>query len=444
MEFDTSEPRKSGLRRELRASRAEAIRLVTGNAGDHKLVYALLRAANQAPPYEDFLAWLDEPTYEPPSRLLVKRDNQLVAHVQVLDRVAWFHGMKVPVGGVEDLATLPEYRNAGYERLLLSAAEQTMRGRQAVVAFGHTDRPDVFRDAGWTEASGQRHTLANVNDVLARLSQSTLVLPSVRRPRPLRIRLWRQVELEALRHVYRLAAPATWGAVDRSEAYWRWLVGRRAHDELIVAIHGRDDWEVLDAPAHIVGYAMTRGSQVVELSTLPAYRRAAEPLLARACQDAIERNHRTLSLHLPTADPLHEVLLSAGGSWSTGSRNGGTLMVKLLDPIRWIEGLQEVLAERAKAAGLARPLTITFDTGQRKYRLELTRRSGHLVQDDAATADASCSPEMLGAMLLGNVDVAAAQQSGQLAIRDKDTAVCLAALFPVVALWQSPFDSPQC
>ena len=52
--------------------------------------------------------------------------------------------------------------------------------------------------------------------------------------------------------------------------------------------------------------------------------------------------------------------------------------LKLLDPARWIENMYEVLLERAKAAGLTRPLTLTFDTGRRKYRLELTRRSGHL------------------------------------------------------------------
>ena len=76
-------------------------------------------------------------------------------------------------------------------------------------------------------------------------------------------------------------------------------------------------------------------------------------------------------------------------------------MVKLLDPARWIENMYEVLSKRAKAAGLARPLTITFDTGRAQYRLELTRRSGHLVRDDAATADVSCTPDMLGASAAG-------------------------------------------
>jgi predicted acetyltransferase len=448
MEFETGEPRKISLEREQHAPGPDAIRLVTGSAGDHKLIYALLRAANRAPSYESFLAWLDEPSYEPLNRLLVKRGTHLVAHSQVLDRIAWFHGAKIPVGSIEDPVALPEYRGAGYERLLLSTAEQTLHHRQAVVALARTDQPNLFRNAGWSEAIGQRHTEANVSDILARLSQTPADAPLLRPTRPLRIRLWRQVELDALRHVYRHAMPAAWGAIDRSEAYWRWLVNRRAHDELIVAIHGRDDWDTLDSPAHIVGYAMTRGSRVAELSTLPAFDRAAEPLLARACQDAIERDHRTVSLHLPPADPLHDLLLAAGGGWSTGGRNGGTrlggtLMLKLLDPVRWIEGLQEVLAARATAAGVALPLTISFGTGRRNYRLVLTHHGGQLNREKTASVDVSCSPEMLGALLLGNLDVSAAQQSGQMTVPGSRLGEHVSILFPQTAIWQSQFDSPR-
>jgi predicted acetyltransferase len=442
MEFETGEPRKNSWQREPNVPAPDAVRLVTGSAGDHKLVYALLRAANRAPAYERFQSWLDEPSYEPLNRLLVKRGSQLVAHSQVFDRVAWFQGMQFPVGGIEDPATLLEYRGAGYERLLLSAAEQAIRHRRAVVAIARTDQPNLFRSAGWSEANGQRHTEANVNDVLARLAQTPAAVLPLRPTRPLRIRLWRQVELDPLQRLYRRAMPTTWGALDRSEAYWRWFVNRRAHDELIVAIYGRDDWTALDVPAHIVGYVMTRGSRVVELATLPAFGRAAEPLLARACHDAIERDHRTLSLHLPSADPLHEVLLAAGGGWSTGGRNGGTLMLKLLDPVRWIEGLQKVLVDRATAAGLELPVSIAFDTGRRKYRLDLTHQGARLVRARGEALDVSCSPEMLGALFLGNVAVDAVQQSGRVVFRAAAAAALqTASLFPPIPFWQSSLDS---
>jgi predicted acetyltransferase len=414
--------------------------LVTGNAGDHKLVHALLRAANQAPSYDDFITWLDEPSYEPTDRLLVKLGSQIIAHVQVLDRVAWFDGVRLPVGGVQDLATLPEYNGAGYERLLLSAAEQTMRDSQAVVAFGRTDRPDVFRNCGWSEVRNQRFTEANVSDILARLSPAAAIRS--RRGRLLRIRLWRQIELDALREVYREATTTAWGALDRSEPYWRWLVSRKAHDELIVAVHGRDEWEEIDRPAHIVGYAVTRGSQVVELCIVPGFAKAAAwRLLARACQDAIEQDHRTLSLHTPPTDPLHELILSAGGSWSASGRaGGGTLMVKLLDPARWVEAMYPVLLCRAKATGVKRPLRVVFGTGRRKYQLELTRRSSRFVRDDAGAVDVRCEPDMLAAMLIGNLEIAAAGAAGPFEKCDAKTAQHLAALFPPSTFWQSQFD----
>jgi hypothetical protein len=438
MEFDSMESRKGQLQPELRALEANSIRLVTGNAGDHKLVHALLRAANQARSYEDFLAWLDEPSYEPMDRLLVKLGSQIIAHVQVLDRMAWFHGAKLPIGGVEDLATLPEYSDAGYDRLLLGAAEQTMRDGQAVLGLVRTDRPEVFRNGGWSDVGPPRFTQANVGDILARLSAAAI---GARRARPLRIRLWRQVELDGLRNVYRQATATTWGAIDRSEPYWRWLVSCKAHDEIIVAIHGKDDWDELNVPPHIVGYAMLRGSQVVELCTLPGFARSAQPLLARACQDAIEQNHRSLSLHLPPTDSLHDLLLSAGGSWSTAARNGGgTTMVKLLDPARWIESTYPVLLGRAREAGISRPFKITFAVGRRRYRLELTRRSGHLIRDDAEAVDIRCAPEVFGALLVGNVAVASSRQAGELEIRDDIVADQIAALFPPAIFWQSQID----
>lgn len=444
MEFDTDENFRSLLSGKSREANVRAPSLVTGNAGDHKLVHAMLRVANRAPNYEEYLAWLDEPTYEPTDRLLVKKEGQILAHIQVLDRVAWFQGVKLPVGGVAGLATLPECRDAGYERLLLAAAERAMRDSQAVVALAHTDRTDVFHECGWCEIGPPRYTEANVNEVLARLAAPTEVALLARRVKPLGIRLWRQVELEALSIVYRQATAETWGGIDRSEAYWRWLVGRKAHDELIVAIHGRDNWDMLESPANIVGYALRRGSQILELATLPAFRRAAEPLLARACQDAIERDYRTVSLHAPASDPLHEVLLTAGGSWLPDGRNRSrTWLIKLLEPARWIESMYEVLIARAKVAGLARPMTITFAVGRRKYRLELTRRSAHFTRDDVAHADVGCTPELLGALLLGNLDVHAARDLGQIDVDSEETLDCLAALFCSVPFWQSPLDTPR-
>jgi len=442
MEFDTGELARSLLRRNLGEPLPHQVRLVSGNASEHRLVHALLRAAGQAPTYESFLGWLDDPTYEPSDRLLVKRDGQIIAHAQVLDRLAWFQGVKLPVGGVEQLATLPEFVDAPYERLLVTASEQSLHDRRAVVAFTHTDRPEVFRTCGWGEAVGQSVTEANVNDVLGALATPVESDPFAPRDKPLRIRHWRHVELEPLQNVYRQAVAATWGALDRSEAYWRWLVGRTAHDALIVAIDGPDNWDELTVLPHIVGYAVTRGAQIVELATLPDFARAAALLLARACQNAIEHDHRNISLHLPATDPLHEVLLAANGRRLALRTGTNTLMLKLLDPARWIESIYDVLVERAKAAGITRPFQVVFGLGRRKVRLDLTRRSGHLTCEHAAPVEVACDADTFGALLLGNLDVVAACEAGLVEVANDELAARLAALFPVSDYWQSPLDAP--
>jgi hypothetical protein len=145
-------------------------------------------------------------------------------------------------------------------------------------------------------------------------------------------------------------------------------------------------------------------------------------------------------LHLPSSDPLHELLLAAGGSWSTRAQ-GAAWLVKLLDPTRWIEGLYSVLLERAKAAHFARPFAIGFDTGRCKYRFELTRRSGHLALDARAPSDVTCSPAVMGALLVGNLNVTEARQTDRIHFRDEETAARVAILFPQVAFWQSQFDA---
>jgi GNAT superfamily N-acetyltransferase len=417
----------------------ESFGLVPAHAGDHKLIHALLRTVYQAPSYEDFVTWLDDPTYEPVDRLLLKQGGSIIAHVQVLDRLAWFHGIKLAIGGVQDLVTLPEFREAGCEQRLLAAAEQTLRERQAIVAFARTERPELFRAAGWCEVLDERSTEANVNDVLAHLgSPAASGRP---RPRSLHIRLWRHVEFDALRPVYSQVAQRAWGAIERSEPYWRWLIGRKAHDGLIVAVHGDDDWEQLDQPANIVGYAVMRGAQVVELCCLKGFANAGQRLLARACQDAIEQDHRTLVLRLPAGDRLHQLMLASGGHWCTDCRaSGGATMIKLLDPVRWVEAIYPLLIARAKSAGIARPFHVTFHAGQQVYRLELTRRSGKFSSEVDQPTDVQCPPDVLAALLVGNLDVLPARDAEQMTIHDDATARRLAALFPAETYWHSPLD----
>ena len=446
--------------------RESGARLVVANAGDHRPIHGLLRAVHQAPSYEDFTSWIDEPSYEPRDRLLVKQGERIVAHVQVLRRVAWFCGVKIAIGGIQDLAVLPEYASLGYDRVLLSAAEQAMREDNAVLAMFCSPWPETFRAPGWIEAGVRGHSRANVNDLLAHLSAAPAAT-SLKRSRAIHVRRWRHVELDAVRAVYREVAARRWGPLCRAEQYWQWLIGRRAHSDLIVAVEGRDAWDDMEFESRIVGYVVTHGSQILELHCLPNYELAAPLLLARTCQDAIERDSHTLSLRTSANDPLHELMITAGGEWCIDERAAADLwMVKMLDAPRWIEQIYPVLRHRAQAAGLARPLEISFDTGSDHFRLTITRRSSRLVAErpapenlslgespphdttmaatasaDPTTADLNCKPEALAALLIGGLNIEQACSEGLIRAVAGEQVLCgLAALFPPTLFWQSQFD----
>jgi hypothetical protein len=435
-------PRKAaGLARPAMGGMAiRSAQLVAANAGDYSPIHALLRAVNQSPTYLDFVSRLDEPSYAPGDRLLVKESDRIVAHVQVLHRAAMFGDVRVPIGGIQDLAVLPELVPLGYDRVLLDAAEHAMFESHAALSIARTEAPDPLIAAGWAETLARGYSQANVGDLLAHLAGH--VPPVHRRPRGLRIRLWRHVELDAVRAVYRAASAGQWGALVRSEQYWQWLVGRQAHSDLIVAVEGPDAWEDLSTESRIVGYAVIRGAQVLEICCLAEYGRAAPRLLERACQDAIERDYHTLSLHTPPDDPLHEFMVTAGGSWRTDERGaGGSLLVKLLDAPRWIEALDPLLRVRTKAAGIARPCEIGWDVAGQRYRLILTRRSSRLVADDQAIVNVRVSPSAFSNLLVGNLSAARASAEGQLTTRDDNTLRLLAVLFPTSLYWQSLFDT---
>jgi predicted acetyltransferase len=420
-------------------AKANEPRLVFAHASDHALIHALLRAANQSPSAEDFLTWLDEPSYEPSDRLLLQHGQQIIAHVQLLQRIAWFGGVKVRIGSLQDLAVLPEYAQSGCERRLLAAAERQLREAPSVVALVRTERPEPFRMAGWADVRGQGHSEVSIRDLLAHLSAQAAL--TSRRSHSLHIRRWRHVEMESVRFVYSEWASHGWGAVHRPEAYWQWLIGRKAHSDLIVAVAGADQWEESQSDSRIVGYAVTAGDKVLEVCCLSDYARAAPRLIVRACQDAIEQDHHTLSLHTPATDPLHELLVTAGGTWHIEDRGaGGALLAKLLSPARWVETIFPILRRRAKQAAISRPFEIGFDCGDDKYRLHVTRRSSRLVSDESATADVCCDAPTLDALLLGNLNIMKAYDSGRLQLADDQTLQRLAALFSPALFWQSQLD----
>jgi hypothetical protein len=189
----------------------------------------------------------------------------------------------------------------------------------------------------------------------------------------------------------------------------------------------------------LAGYAVVCGGHVLEIGGLPHYGRVRPRLLARACQDAIECDQHTISLHTAASDPLHELIVTAGGTWCSDPGPAGALVAKLLEPAGWVEAIYPLLRRRAKAAGLRLPLSLGFDADGGRLRLLITRRSSRLVADELGVPDVCCQRAALDQLLIGNADVNSLAARGEL--RGSDAACqTLAALLPPALFWQSHFD----
>src|SRR5262249_4663807 len=167
---------------------------------------------------------------------------------------------------------------------LLAAAEKKIAADGAVLGLVRTKIPRFFHRSGWALCGRHNISHAKARDVLGWLHQDQ----TLRQHRPLNIRLWRHVEMPALMRIYRQNLQGGYGALERSEAYWRWLIGRRAYDQLLIALDGPDKLELEETTAPIVGYAVLRQERIVELLTAPGHPTANWQLLARSCADAIE------------------------------------------------------------------------------------------------------------------------------------------------------------
>ncbi|MEX2141472.1 MAG: GNAT family N-acetyltransferase [Pirellulales bacterium] len=432
-----SERPQVGLRSR-RRTRAPLEELVSARAGDHPEIYQFLLAVFQAPSREEFHAVQDEPTYDPAQRLLIKREGRIAAHLQLSHRKMWFGGLQLPIAQLQWVGTLPEFRSRGYATRLLHRAEQEMRNSGATLGVLRTRIPQFFRSAGWAVCGRESYSLNRARDILAHLSAASEPRP------PLSIRLWRHVELPSLMRIYAQQTVRGYGPLERSEAYWRWLISRKAFDHIIVAIHGRDRMELVDTNAPIVGYAVVCQDRVVELLTSPDHSAAAVQLLARACGDSIERNRQTIAVEAPPGDSLHQLVVEAGGMTNASESNGSEVqMVKVLNPAQFVRAIEPELAERARTANLPPVCELgLFIEGTRQV-LTVTRRGVRLSSGRLGRSYLALKDNEFTRMLLGHNDIAESVQQGRIIPSTQIALETAGELFPRLPLWRPKWDDAQ-
>ena len=309
-----------------------------------------------------------------------------------------------------------------------------------------TSIPHFFRRTGWALCGQPSYRRANARALLARLLDRGLI------PRPrrrLHIRPWLQWEQAALARIYdqnveqsrRLIACA-YGPLERTarllamaveppratiRSTWRWK--------------GRSSWNWARSARAIVGYAVTRGEQIVELMTAPDRPRAAAELLARCCGDAIEHDRHCVLLHAPPACPLFEIFDEAGGCGPPRTPDHGEVyMMRLLDPLKLLRRLCGEFDRRAAEARLPRPLDLGLLVEGQKYQLELGREGVGATSQRVGRSYLRLNVADFTRLVLGQLDWDAAMADGRLECSTALAREAGRALFPSLPLWRPPWD----
>ncbi|MBN2474181.1 MAG: GNAT family N-acetyltransferase [Pirellulales bacterium] len=415
--------------------------LVPAGGGDHPAIFFFLTGVFQGPTRNEFRASLEDPFYEPHDRLLIKLGNRIAGHVHVTHRVMQFGPVQIPAAGIGHLAVLPECRGAGHGSHLLAAAENHMVRSGALIGLLRTSIPHFFRRTGWAMCGRHDYSRADARAVLSGLLDRGL---AKHRRRRLQIRPWRRWEQAALVRIYNQNIKATYGRLERTEAYWQWLVRRQAYDQIYVALDGPDLLELEEVNTRIVGYAVTRGEKIIEVLADPDHRRAAAELLARCCGDAIEHDRHGIVLHGPKSGSLHKVFRAAGGqNYHRESDCGEVYMARLLEPLKLLRHLEGQFRRRADEAGLARPLELGLLVEGKKYCVQVNSQNVRVVSRRLGRSYLQMNVADFTRLVLGQLDWKCASAAG---LVKASTALSLQAarvLFPRLPLWRPPLDDLQ-
>ena len=381
---------------------------------------------------------MEDPFYEPHDRLLLRRMGRIVAHVHVTHRVMHFGPIQIPVAGLGSLATLPQCRLQGLGTHLLTAAEKQMAQSGALIGFLKTKIPHFFRRTGWALCGQHDSSRAGAHALLSRLLDHGLRL---NRHQRLHIRPWRRWEEAALIRIYHQNSTGSFGMLERTRAYWHWLLQRRAADQLYVALDGPNLWDLDETNTPIVGYAAIQGGAIVELMTAPGRRKAAIELLARVCGDAIEQDRHCISLHAPHGSPLLEIFDAAGGRrHDRATDQGEVTMARLLDPAGLLRRLSAEFCRRAHEAHLSHPIELGLLVDGRKYQIEVGARSATIVENQMGRSYLRLNVADFTRLVLGQLDTDQALKDDRLVPSTALAREVGRVLFPALPLWRPPLD----
>ena len=423
--------------------------VTTARAGDHLAIHRFLLDVFHGPSASEFTAQLENPAYEPSDRLIVKNRKQIIGHVRLQQQLMHFGNQVIPITNLTELAIAPEYRQRAIGSALLEAAEAQLVQEGSLLGTLETNLPQFYQQHGWTVARRPSFSIADARNILSymRATQPEESRISVGNPfkdstlKSYNIRLWRHVEQEALIRLFNENTVHSYGPLERTEDYWRWLFSRRGYDRIYVAIDGPDKLQLNGSLKSIVGYAVIRQGQIMEIMNSPGHDQAAYQIINRVCADVIEQEDRPIRIDAPSGHPLHAFMQSAGGQYHReGESNGIQAMVKLFDSLAVLKQLREEINGRALQANLSRPFELGLEIQGKWYQILFTPRSVKLVPGKSGRSHLRCENSVLTQLLMGYLDVQQAVDSGQLHASTRIAVETAQVIFPQLPLWRPPLD----
>ncbi|MCA9262069.1 MAG: hypothetical protein KDA61_22785, partial [Planctomycetales bacterium] len=421
----------------------ESTGLYAGRPQDHPAILALLERTSGKRLALDFASRVDEPGYQAADRLLLRQGSRLLAQVNVMHRVAWLGGNRAPIANFVDCAAAPEATDRNLIKTMWDVAEDQAMREGAIIGFAYACDASTLAGRGWRPLPQQGYTRIAARTALARLEDQR-----TRREarygeaarRPLQVTACRCFHADALRRIYERRFSPVSGALYRSDEHWQWLLSRGAHDQVLLAHKAPQSpsGEVGEvALDDIVGYAVVKDSCVVEMAVEEQHRASRGLLLAEVCRNAIEHGRRHIELHAPADDPLHDLLITAGGTWRlSDSPHACRWLLKLLAPEKWVERQFEAWQQRTRDAGLARPLEFHLLADGMSQRFQLTRRCSRLLRGrDNPSSWVAGGVADLHAALLG------ADPTVPLRFSDDEVAHIFGQVAPRQTFWRSPWET---
>jgi predicted acetyltransferase len=384
-----------------------------------------------------FQAALEDPSYEPCDRLLLRRQGTIIAHAHITRRNMQFGALSLPVAGLDGLATDEDCRGDGLGTHLLAAAERQMARSGALIGLLRTRIPHFFRRTGWALCGSNFRGTANPHQILSQLLENGLC---PRRTARIQVRPWRRWEEDAIGRVYRQNLAGSFGLLERNRNYWHWMLERRAYDHFYVALDGPDLWDLKEASTQLVGYVAIRGDKIIELMAVPGRKKVVMELLARACGDAIEHDQRQIVLHAGSDSPVQEYFDCPPDPLQPNHcEHTEVCMARLLDPLALLQTLCGVFAQRANEAGLAKPVELGLFVEGRKFQIDIAG-SGRATADTLGRSYLRLNVADFTRLVLGQLDLDRAVEESRV---EPSTALAHEAarvLFPSLPYWRPLLD----